>query len=278
MAQVTFPYTLTAGDAENVNQLNSNLNALALSVNTVDTVQLSTSKPITVSTLASDTLDVLTPVGSLTDWAGAGDPTPASGTIKWLLADGRALSRTTYSVLYAAVSTTYGVGDGVTTFNLPDFRGRVSAGPDTMGTAQGAASRMASNNTRGAVGGAETLTLVAGNVPQVTADTTTPALTFTGTAGTTADDVAPNGGVGVRQWVTGDAYTYYFSYAYATNPSYAPNGASAQINAYKPHTHTITPAGTISGSGHTHTLGSVSPTAVNKAQPYQVVNKIIRVA
>jgi microcystin-dependent protein len=53
---------------------------------------------------------------------------PASG---WLLCDGSAVSRTTYSALFAAIGTSYGAGDGATTFNLPDYRGRspVGVGP-----------------------------------------------------------------------------------------------------------------------------------------------------
>lgn len=46
----------------------------------------------------------------------------------WLLCDGAAVSRTTYSTLFAAISTTYGTGDGSTTFNVPDLRGRMIAG------------------------------------------------------------------------------------------------------------------------------------------------------
>jgi microcystin-dependent protein len=46
----------------------------------------------------------------------------------WLLCDGRAVSRSTYAGLFAAISTAYGTGDGSTTFNLPDFRGRTIMG------------------------------------------------------------------------------------------------------------------------------------------------------
>jgi microcystin-dependent protein len=41
----------------------------------------------------------------------------------WIKANGAAISRTTYAALFAAISTTYGVGDGTTTFNVPDLRG-----------------------------------------------------------------------------------------------------------------------------------------------------------
>lgn len=42
----------------------------------------------------------------------------------WLKCEGQAISRTTYAELFAAISTTYGIGDGSTTFNLPDQQGR----------------------------------------------------------------------------------------------------------------------------------------------------------
>jgi microcystin-dependent protein len=48
----------------------------------------------------------------------------------WLLCDGSAVSRTTYSRLFSVVSTTYGAGDGSTTFNVPDLRGRFPQGSD----------------------------------------------------------------------------------------------------------------------------------------------------
>lgn len=44
----------------------------------------------------------------------------------WLSADGRAISRNAYPDLFAALGTVYGAGDGATTFNLPDLRGRVA--------------------------------------------------------------------------------------------------------------------------------------------------------
>lgn len=62
----------------------------------------------------------------------------------WLLGDGRAVSRTTYSALFAKYGTTHGPGDGSTTFNLPDYQGRVLVGKgtnadvDTVGKNDGA--------------------------------------------------------------------------------------------------------------------------------------------
>ena len=48
----------------------------------------------------------------------------------WLKANGAAVSRTTYSALFAAIGTTYGIGDGSTTFNIPDARGEFIRGLD----------------------------------------------------------------------------------------------------------------------------------------------------
>lgn len=70
----------------------------------------------------------LMPVGAGMDFWGTTLP---SG--KWLFAAGQAISRTTYSALFALIGTTYGAGDGSTTFNIPDKRGRVTAALDNMG-------------------------------------------------------------------------------------------------------------------------------------------------
>lgn len=82
----------------------------------------------------------------------------------WLLCFGQAVSRTQYVDLFNAIGTSYGSGDGSTTFNLPDLRGRVPAGKDDMGGS--AAGRLTStvlsaSNALGATGGAQTHTLTA---------------------------------------------------------------------------------------------------------------------
>jgi hypothetical protein len=95
---------------------------------------VATSKDVAAVT-AQVSAVVAMPVGGMADWAGSGDPVD----LHWLLCDGRAVNRVEYSDLFGAIGTTYGVGDGSTTFNLPDLRGRASVGPDNMGTAAGAA-------------------------------------------------------------------------------------------------------------------------------------------
>jgi microcystin-dependent protein len=62
------------------------------------------------------------PPGTVSQFAGAAAPTG------WLICDGTAINRSTYATLFAVIGTTYGAGDGSTTFNLPDLRGRVPVG------------------------------------------------------------------------------------------------------------------------------------------------------
>lgn len=68
------------------------------------------------------------PIGAISPYAGSVAPT------NWLICDGRAISRVTYSDLFNAIGTTYGSGDGNTTFNLPNLKGRVITGLDTSQT------------------------------------------------------------------------------------------------------------------------------------------------
>ena len=111
------------------------------------------------------------PIGGMIAYGGATAP---SG---WLLCYGQAISRTTYAALFAAIGTAYGIGDGTTTFNLPDLRGRVTVGKDNMGGS--AANRVTnavsgiSGTTLGAAGGdqnaqPDTLTAVSTAVSGVT--------------------------------------------------------------------------------------------------------------
>lgn len=100
------------------------------------------------------------PAGALMPFAGTAAPTG------WLIAGGQTVSRSTYSALFAAlggVASPYGIGDGSTTFNLPDLRGRVPAGLDNMaGTAAG---RLSTAVTLGIGQGQQAVTLTAGQVP-----------------------------------------------------------------------------------------------------------------
>lgn len=71
------------------------------------------------------------PVGSVITWLSASAP---NGAV-WLECNGSAVSRSLYSSLFSVLGTTYGSGDGTTTFNLPDLRGMYLAGMPTSGGA-----------------------------------------------------------------------------------------------------------------------------------------------
>jgi microcystin-dependent protein len=107
------------------------------------------------------------PLGSSFDYWGATAPSS-----HFVLAYGQAISRTTYSALFSLLSTTYGSGDGTTTFNVPDLRGRVIAGKDDMGGSS--AFRLSATglgvaaDVLGNAGASETYTLVTSNLPPYT--------------------------------------------------------------------------------------------------------------
>ena len=86
-----------------------------------------TNQPVSNPTywdIAFSPYEAMVPTGSTQMFAGTSAPRG------WLIADGRAVSRTTYAALFAVIGTTYGSGDGSTTFNLPDMRGVVVRGVD----------------------------------------------------------------------------------------------------------------------------------------------------
>lgn len=88
------------------------------------------------------------PIGTVIDYAGSSVPDG------WLECDGSAVSRTTYAALFAVLGTTWGSGNGSTTFNLPNLGGRVAIGKGSRNV--------------GATGGAETHTLTVNEMPSHT--------------------------------------------------------------------------------------------------------------
>lgn len=188
------------------------------------------------------------PSGSIFDYAGAAAPTG------YLLCYGQAVSRTTYADLFTAIGTVYGSGDGSTTFNVPDVRGRVGAGKDDMGGS--AANRLTglsggvSGSTLGAVGGGQTHTLT---TAQLASHTHT---------GTTASD---------------GAHTHSLDDVPAQSNSIA--GGFTAIETASSSNGTISGITTDSNGAHTHTFttaSSGSGDAHNNVQPTIIFNKIIK--
>jgi len=117
------------------------------------------------------------PIGSCIDFFGATAPNSS-----FVLAYGQAVSRTAYATLFSLFGTTYGVGDGSTTFNIPDLRGRFIAGADGMGGSLAGrlnATGGMSGVGIGATGGTQTHTLTLGELPTGITVTTGSAITVT---------------------------------------------------------------------------------------------------
>lgn len=106
---------------------------------------------LTAAEIINETLAQIpdaTPPGVISAFGGATAPDG------WLICDGRAVSRTEYPQLFTAIGTAFGAGDGSTTFNLPDLRGRFPRGWNGgTGRDENAANRVACN-TGGATGDA----------------------------------------------------------------------------------------------------------------------------
>lgn len=185
---------------------------------------------------------VTVPVGGVLDYAGTTAP---SG---FLLCYGQAVNRITYAALFAVIGTAFGAGDGTNTFNLPDARGRVSAGKDDMGGA--AASRLTTpvnGATLGATGGVQSEALTTAQMPAHSHAAST------ATAGAHTHEVQegqiPGGLSGTLS--SGDDFTSTAAFTSTTSSD-------------GDHTHTVTVEQT--GDGTAHSL----------VQPTIVFNKIIR--
>lgn len=135
------------------------------------------------------------PIGAILDFAGSTAPNG------YLLCYGQAVSRSTYAVLFDLISTTYGSGDGSTTFNLPDLRGRQAIGLDNMGGTP--ASRVAAATALNTASGAEEQTILQANIPLYNLTVTdpghkhnplSPATNFLGDGGSGAPGGTTTGG------------------------------------------------------------------------------------
>ena len=93
-------------------------------IQATDAVTATITLPSATGTLVTTSNTSLLPAGAVQYYA---MNTAPSG---WLKANGAAISRTTYATLFAAIGTTFGVGDGSTTFNVPDLRGEFARGWD----------------------------------------------------------------------------------------------------------------------------------------------------
>lgn len=185
-----------------------------------------------------------TPVGAIQDFAGSTAPAG------WYLCFGQAVNRTTYATLFGIVGTTYGAGDGLTTFNLPDCRGRATFGQDNMGGSAANRITVAGGNFDGTVlggsGGQQNQALSAAQLPTITPTFIGTPVTPTFSGASSGQSFAQwNGATGnFGQSGSGSFLTFVRQADLVTTAAATPTGTISQI----------TPAGTVSsfGSGSSH--------------------------
>lgn len=220
------------------------------------------------------------PSGSMQMYAGSVTQSASSGVVTtnapsgWLLCNGDIVSRTTYSALFTAIGTTYGAGDGSTTFALPDMRGRVP-----IGVGQGAG---LTNRTLASTTGVESITLSSSNIPSLTTGSESANHTHSGTTGgVSANHYHQNFSDGVNSGSMGRAQ-YGFSglgggYAGVLIVGSGQNNYSTSYTGYISSDHNHTFSTGFASSGHTHTYTNSSPTSINNMQPSISINFIIKI-
>ncbi len=120
-------------------------------IGTTSTGNINLKRATVVTGSVTATGMAMCPTGTILPFGGTSAP---SG---WLSCDGTAISRTTYSGLFAVLGTTWGVGNGTTTFNLPNLPRHTLVGVGGSGTAT-------LSNTVGSTGGEETHTMTTGEL------------------------------------------------------------------------------------------------------------------
>jgi microcystin-dependent protein len=237
----------------------------------------SDASPIWVA-IGSDAL----PVGTMLPYTGAEGSVPTG----FQLADGGAISRSAfaaYNALLSAQTYPFGAGDGTTTFNKPDMRGRNAVARDNMGGS--VASRMTGVNVMGASGGVDTVTLALSQIP---AHSHTGVTNSTGShshGGATISNVATTDVQGDHIHAIPNRSTSNGSTGYASGAFFPGqimlNGANADITGFSgSHSHNVSNhAHAISADGtHSHTITSEGGGASHtNLQPYLAVNWIVKV-
>lgn len=209
------------------------------------------------------------PTGSIIMYGG--DTAPSG----WLFCDGTAVSRTTYSALFAVLGTSYGFGNGSTTFNLPNFTSRFPR----QGTNRDAA--------RGNTGGQDSFTLTESNIPQHSHGVGTLELTgssggsgalshtggtmdekgghtHSGVTGSTSQQNSHSHGPGTLSTNNAGAHTdTNTTYSFGTNSNTSGGGGGNRLTAatsvnsnqsVNSHSHSVNSGSTALGGAHDHTV------------------------
>ena len=209
-------------------------------------------------------------VGAIKPW------TKTTAPAGYLLCNGAAVSRSTYADLFAIVSTTYGSGDGSTTFNVPQLQGKMPQGFDGN-----------TYNLAG-TGGANTVTVSVTN-NQAVSSTSTQSVTVTGNIANTslteaqlashnhalaagAGNFNPLSAILSNGFNITNGANQNYANTFSTNapPVLAATGSGTGHN----HTHNL--SGTLTGNISSTLTGAVTASGTNTFSPFVVVNYIIK--
>tara|TARA_R110002153_G_scaffold2292_2_gene11195 strand:+ start:567 stop:1193 length:627 start_codon:yes stop_codon:yes gene_type:complete len=195
-------------------------------------------------------------VGAIKPW------TKATAPDGYLLCNGGAVSRSTYADLFAVISTTYGAGDGSTTFNVPQLQGKMPQGYDGN-----------TYNLAG-TGGANTITVAVTN-NQAATNATNQSVTVTGsisnTSLTTAQLASHSHGTNAKSASHSDGVDSVNAGGLGF-----PNANNNNEGSGTGHNHAHTLSGTLTGNITTSLTGSVTAAGTNSFSPFVVVNYIIK--
>jgi len=195
-------------------------------------------------------------VGAIKPW------TKATAPAGYLLCDGTAVSRTTYADLFAVTGTTYGVGNGSTTFNVPQLQGKTPQGYDGN-----------TYNLAG-TGGANTVTVAVTN-NQAATNATNQSVTVTGSISNTSLTEAQLGSHDHNFTLYNQDDGLGHDGPHRARES-GNNATTANAGSGTGHNHSHTLSGTLTGNITTSLTGAVTAAGTNSFSPYVVVNYIIK--
>jgi len=214
-------------------------------------------------------------VGAIKPW------TKATAPDGYLLCDGAAVSRSTFADLFAVISTTYGSGDGSTTFNVPQLQGKMPQGFDgntynLAGTGGANTVTVSVTDNKAATSTSTQSVTVTGNIDNTSLTTAQlashghPVLTQSGAGN---PDMAGFVTSGFFRSMGGRGQSSGFNITASMTGS---NIQQTNAGSGTGHNHGHNLSGTLTGNITTNLSGSVTASGTNSFSPFVVVNYIIK--
>ena len=240
---------------------------LTLTGDVTGSVSIDGSQNVSLASTLAGQVDL---TGCIQLWAASNAPNS-----NWKICNGDAISRSTYSALFGVIGTTYGAGDGSSTFNIPDLQSRVPIGKSgTYGLGStGGAATVASSGSIGAITPAGTVsTSVSVNNHTLTTSQIPSHSHFTSSSGNGfPNQVQSNGALTVTSKSNGGAGNN--DYIFFGVSGQADQSPSQSVGGGGSHNHGASASSSFSGNSVTP---SYTGSATSVVQPYVALNYIIR--